>query len=453
MPDGYAQSRLFKNLHFDPRAGVCEAEAGAIGLTVIGSCVRTDADIDPESSAEWLAEALAGSETRMFERLADLCGRFVVVYRKGLRISVVGDAACARSIAYVKGEGIVASHAQLAQDNRRRRRPRVRFPEVRGYPGDGTPWPKTFLLTPNMVMDAETGALRRFYPLDAAAPLSAEEAADIVSRRAITAFRNFGTYRRPIVLGLTAGLDSRCVLGVARRSGVPFCVATYLADQKNVVDCEIAGQIARRLGVEHHLIDLRGTDGSEVASLLRQNSYHMSSAALVAELLDRKRPWEVFVSGNLLEIGRAFYRQETAVDTPAAAASVFMSSVASKRPNLDDAELEALKQRSENQFAAFFERTDFARAAQRRDSRDLLYWEHRMPAWHSQTILNRDLALDTFIPFNARSIFNALLSVGYGDRLTGAAFRRIIATLLPELADVPVNPRPGGDRGLSLTAR
>lgn len=65
-----------------------------------------------------------------------------------------------------------------------------------------------------------------------------------------------------------------------------------------------------------------------------------------------------------------------------------------------------------------------------------------MATWHGQALLGSDPAFDTAILFNARSILDLLLSAPLAERKNATLLRRIIARRAPELAGIPINPRP-----------
>jgi hypothetical protein len=73
---------------------------------------------------------------------------------------------------------------------------------------------------------------------------------------------------------------------------------------------------------------------------------------------------------------------------------------------------------------------------------DLVYMEHRMSTWHAQALSGSDMAFDTSILFNSRRALDLLMSVPLADRRHGTIFRTIIAHRCPQIADIPINPRP-----------
>lgn len=75
------------------------------------------------------------------------------------------------------------------------------------------------------------------------------------------------------------------------------------------------------------------------------------------------------------------------------------------------------------------------------DPYDMFYWEHRNGHWHARVCIENDPAFDTVVLFNARVILKAFLSIDFEGRRSAALPSHIVAKLLPELADIPVNPK------------
>lgn len=53
----------------------------------------------------------------------------------------------------------------------------------------------------------------------------------------------------------------------------------------------------------------------------------------------------------------------------------------------------------------------------------------------------RDFYADSFIPFNSRRVFEAMLGVPDEDRYADKTVYRMIELVNPKLLDVPINPR------------
>jgi hypothetical protein len=82
---------------------------------------------------------------------------------------------------------------------------------------------------------------------------------------------------------------------------------------------------------------------------------------------------------------------------------------------------------------------------------DLAYVEHRMSTWHGPALLAYDMVSDTSILFNFRRLIELLLSVPLPDRRQAALFRAIIRRRCPQIASVPINPRPRRSIGQLMT--
>jgi hypothetical protein len=52
------------------------------------------------------------------------------------------------------------------------------------------------------------------------------------------------------------------------------------------------------------------------------------------------------------------------------------------------------------------------------------------------------MAFDTAILFNSRRVLDLLLAAPLADRKNATLLRAILAARCPEIADIPINPRP-----------
>ncbi len=73
---------------------------------------------------------------------------------------------------------------------------------------------------------------------------------------------------------------------------------------------------------------------------------------------------------------------------------------------------------------------------------DLLYWEHRMGSWQSQSQLEWGFLQETFTPFNHRPLLESLMSSPAFCRLPPECpvFRDMCTYLWEDTMDFPVNP-------------
>ncbi|MFN3866699.1 MAG: hypothetical protein ACK4MD_08315, partial [Demequina sp.] len=89
-----------------------------------------------------------------------------------------------------------------------------------------------------------------------------------------------------------------------------------------------------------------------------------------------------------------------------------------------------------------YDEVDFRKASRRVDPRDLMYWEHRMGAWHGQVVLESDIAFETVSLYNSRLVISALMSVRIDQRMDDVHMRRLIDTAPGDLNRFRFNPGP-----------
>jgi hypothetical protein len=94
----------------------------------------------------------------------------------------------------------------------------------------------------------------------------------------------------------------------------------------------------------------------------------------------------------------------------------------------------------EEAFRDYFERASSAQALAHLDAYDLYFWEHRMPTWQSNVILESDCVFETMIVLNSRSALEKLVGVPLRERLANRTFKTVIRRTAPKLLDYPFNP-------------
>jgi hypothetical protein len=137
----------------------------------------------------------------------------------------------------------------------------------------------------------------------------------------------------------------------------------------------------------------------------------------------------IHIRSNIGEIARAFYMKGAVSATENAART--LSPLWSRAKDIEG---------SEPIFAEWANRTGFWTAPSIHYS-DLLYWEHRMPRWHSPMVLESDISLDTVSLFNERKLMERLLSVPLEQRQENAAVLEALRRH-PETMREPINRPP-----------
>jgi hypothetical protein len=421
------------DLYVHPETPVQVARAPGLQIFLIGRCVSVISGTS-EGVILSLINALRTSEAE-FHRFGDgLCGRYAIIYSRGPVRKIVTDATAMRSVFFTCDGSIAGSHAKLVSDSISAPL-LMRTPFKGGHPGRFTPYPNILMLTPNTSLELGTGRVSRFFPRKPITPTSPIEAADRVAPLVLNALNGLNA---KFAFSLTAGLDSRATLAIAGRASTAWSWFTLEAGQtigsgrKYIVDTDvkIAREIANFFTATHSRITA-SIPSDELLTALKINSYKSNLSSYIFSLIVAfGQRQHIHIRSNLLEIGRAYYIDFDSLDTFYDATRLFLE----KHPHLFSRE--NLINRA---FKDFYVATEFNRERMLNyDMRDMFYWEHRMSAWHGQILLSSDLAFDTFIPWNSRTILNELLRVPSSMRENGDVSR-----LLVERAGLnkwPINP-------------
>lgn len=412
-------------------------------LALIGHAVDLDAGTaDTLEVATHLAAALRRGRDEFLTAIDRLAGRHAIVHGDATGTHVLNDATGMRAVHFAPGANVVGSHAKLVAHHSRRTEPSpASLPGTRellkyGWPGRSTAWTGVQLLTPNTELDVTTGEVRRFHPRVGPTQLSVEHARRVVMHD-LQRHGKALVGRQPISVSLTAGLDSRATLAALLSMTQDVEFFTYHTGPAHDADVEVATTIAGRLGLRHEVLTVtdRSTDDAlQFRELLRDNSQYVHHPGLADTYRHRfGEPNRLHIRSNLGEIGRRFYQpanDRPRPCTPVSLAAAYAGGREALATNPDVLD-------------AFAEYADHSNLADGHgyDPYDLLYWEHRMGAWHASVVMESDPAFDTTVLWNSRRTLSTLLGVNRADRMSGAVFRGIVAEHLPELADVAINPQ------------
>lgn len=411
-------------------------------VAVLGEAIHPRyPDLDLEGIAALLAARFDSRQTEVDQ----LVGRFVVISGTDLHdLGLQTDAIAMRAVFYTfasDGRLIAGTHAKLVADAALGYPASVApKPFALGYPGMTTPYPGVLRLPANVELMLADGRLRRFFPLEKIQPTTIEDAWAVAFDRAATVVGEWAR-RRPVLVSLTGGLDSRTTLAAARKHWSQLTFFTYdRGDPGHAIDMCVAQDIAGALGIKHLAIDFSADRPSaELLKVIRDNSYGSHQRKLAAAYHARFGEQRfLHVRTNLLELGRSNLfakgnkrpQLQGGLTTPGRMADFYIRS-----GKVDPIE------HVEPAFAEYVERTAFARTLGLASTWDLFFVEHRMGAWHSGVVLESDIAFDTVIAFNSREIVRHWMGVPEEVRSTASHLREMIESLLPELQRIPINPK------------
>lgn len=431
-------------LHANTQYAVEQDPSSGDFVLVVGYVMDLAAEHDEAALvAKTLLHSLNVGEKRLFEKLRDLCGRHVIIYRQQGRVSAVGDACATKAMFYANDRPLLGSHFKLVSDlagqgpseQRLQRKMRQSRRGCYGYAAGTTPDRNVSLLLANMVLRLPEMKAQRFYPssdlpyLDVAS--ASAELLRLFSVQAALVASRFHVF-----VSLTAGLDSRVSLSVLRPHIENVRAFSYCTQSAHEVDVRVAREIARRAGVPYQVIGT-AVDSKErlkaFASVISENNYHRHNVVAAYEYLHLFPVGAAHVRSNLFEIGRAFYRAQ------------------SKRPSaLGPDEMGRLYFREYSRpadpdiysaFAQYAGGSNFEGGLFNYDPYDVFYWEQRMSCWHAMVVLEADPSVETILMFNSRRCIELALAVDRAERVKGSVFRSVIQSAWPMLMDFPVNPK------------
>lgn len=444
MPVGYKAGPILDNFGIHPWLLAASAGDKREFVIILGHCVSTQTS-DPEDVAQVLLESLNQSEDLMLEKLGEYSGRYVIIFGSARRPKIVADATGMRSVFYADDFSVVASHAALVATVLDGSSAPSGMPFRYGFPGNRTPYSRTRILTPNTLLDIIGKRIRRFWPTSEPPARSVDGVAHEILESATCALRNISVGRK-VNMALTAGLDSRMVLAVAKYSRVPVRAYTYGTEPSTEIDRRMAAELAVQVGISHTSIGRPSLPPGLFDSLVAANysDHHRQYVYGLSEWFGD--PDAIAMTGSLLEIGRAFFaplkdRGFNEPTTPQSMVNLHLRRVGpAKRKKIEEYGLDVWRKTAIDAYIGFVRDTNFLATLGLVDPFDMFYWEHRMATWHGTTLLERDFYADTFIPFNTRRIFEAMLGLDRESRKKGSVFYRMIENVDPSLLDLPINP-------------
>lgn len=365
---------------------------------------------------------------------AELCGRFVCLLHGDQGMHLHTDPSGLLAAVYSTGGQAVASIPQLLGNivPDRELQTLIDVPRQFGwYPFGLTPFRNVRRLLPNHALDLDRFETRRFHGTGTDLPAAGKE--DLVSGILDRVADNLHRLCRgdQTVMHMTAGCDSRMVLGAALAAGCrPVLTTISLPSGGAQVDCLTAAKLARQCGLRHEVRPfLPPTEEDRQEWLERTGCCVCDHVTNLSTTLKSWAHRELQVTGTCGEIGRAYYwgASDLEADAPDATEILSRIKVPVASPIVEAAE-------------AWLDRLHGLPAVR---IWDLVYVEQRLGCWAGPSVYGSKLLFPSMSPFNSRTIIDAMLRLPAAYRLENRFAREFIGRGDPNLLQIPFN-RPTG---------
>lgn len=410
-------------------------------IAVLGELIHPDYAAMTQKD---IAGLLMSNWDRRQSEIDKLVGRFVIISKsENGSIDLQTDAIGLRALYFSNTEKgtIAGSHAKLVSQAANE----GQFPEQLqryslGYPGINTKYANVFRVPPNNSLSLNSGTLKRFFPLEPIPATTIEESWALALSRASQVIASLRA-RTPVLVSLTAGLDSRTTLAATRDiwDKLDFFTYTDGAVPQHKLDVRVASDIAAVLKLKHQLVAYgKLTPATEMMDTIRSNTFcshqYVLSCAYNKQFGAHRY---VHVRTNLMELGRSnlydhYGKRPAFLEGPNSAKKMAQFYSIAKTLSFTPAIHSA--------FIKNFEEADLATALNFASPWDLYFVEHRMGAWQAGVVAESDVAFDTIIAFNSREIVKSFMGVPQEIRASSNHLRERLLELIPEIADIPINP-------------
>lgn len=394
-----------------------------------------------------LAKLLSENESKFFDYLDKLSGRFLLLCKKGDKEFLLQDAMGYRCALYSTDPKrfMIASHTSLFQDvfdfSLNEEAFHISTQENYSMGGNYLPGLMTAIsqvkpLLPNTLLDLSTISIHRFFPREELKSSELtdefiEEVSKVLCRQ-----NEMLTQRFKVVFSLTGGLDSRISLATLKSYTEKLDkIFTYVinGNQSHRKDVSIAPKIAEKARLtSFSTINVRKSDLllgdflDKSQKLMNSNIKKSSSDMIALYLVGVKNPSSVHYMSYGPEVFNCYFTKNPinrdGILTLDKLCRLYKRSLAHMTKDAWQEFIDTHKPYMKEVYGYC--------------PYDLLYWEHRNGAWLGARMSDTDMVADTFVPFNNREILKKFLSVKQELRRTKELHKRLIKFNWPELLEV-----------------
>ncbi|QTN00777.1 hypothetical protein ERJ70_16715 [Sediminibacillus dalangtanensis] len=440
------------NIYFHPLTQYGIAEEEGDWLFLIGQCIDViNKTVDLKQISKTLYEYYNDSEEKFYNYLERLSGRFAIVLNIKGKIKIYNDATGMQSVFYHSKKVALGSHALLVAEATKSSESSIidtewlKDKKTYHLPGDFTPYEDIFFLLPNHTREMNSAVTSRYFPREDLTQKNIDEVIAIVEKEANEQL-NLISDKYNILMSLTAGLDSRSTLALLKNhlDKVKFFTYYYMHSENSdfagskslLMDEKMVKEMVDNLNLNHQMLPIdyartKDDDYLKLRNILSKNTFLNHNSLLAKLYFENFPPQEniLHLRSNIQEITRMFYRKMHRFNDDIAS---FGQIAKSWSPNLweDPSTQEPLKKWLDQ----YTPNVGFGY-----DPFDILYWESRMGTWHSQLLIQSDLAFNTHILINSHFILKNMLAVSTSERRNNLHLTKLIEKRWPVLSFWKVN--------------
>ncbi|WP_456461829.1 hypothetical protein [Reichenbachiella sp.] len=409
-------------------------------LTLIGDF------FDPHHPNKSNKEILQGlsNETSFDEVLKatfELAGKFILVYHDSDEFKLFHDAVGLREVFYLKGQPNTPCASQPTLFGQYKKLEPTSdvlgsafytsplFEERKERISNTTQYEGLEHLQPNHYLDLRKGIAVRYFPNE---PLKTVELDAAVNKSAFYLKGVFKSMARryPLMIAVTAGMDSRIMLAASRHieREVFYFILNSDSLKSDSLDITTPQKLLERMGLPFHILE----QGEQVPEKIKKTFIENVELMLHRHF---KFWYNVFYQKknylnitSVSEFSRNYYHYEA------------------DPKNLSGGKLATLNKFKNNPFASevyaqwlaesrgFFDQNGY-------NTLDMFYWEEKMGNWLANGRSSMGSVIEDFSPFNCRNLMIDFLAVDekYRGRFNSTFHRKVIEKLCPEALQEPIN--------------
>lgn len=297
------------------------------------------------------------------------------------------------------------------------------------FPCDLSPYKEIKYLLPNHYLDINNKSVKRYWPrINSFGKLDLDECVNKVSKL-LQSTIEAAARRFPLVMGISAGWDSRKSLAACRSVKDKIIFYTHTPIKGNEADAEIPATLLPKLGLKHNLIELIPMDEDFKKYFDINNTWPRERHGHIAYSFIRHfGPDRVVLNSNISEYYGVWYWLP--------------------KKKINGRNLAMLRMISNKKIIEELDKwlLDARPACEQANMNLLVLFDLELRSrWVSQALSEYDIAFETFNPYNNRNLFHLELSVDEKIREGRNPYlpKALIKKMWPDVLSEPINPEKG----------